>query len=191
MMSKELAVDPVLLREEVKSKYRDVAINPSGEYYFHTGRPLARRLGYDPALVDSMPDAAVESFAGVANPFSLRSLAQGERVVDAGSGGGFDCFVAAHQVGPQGQVVGVDMLPEMLEKSRKTAESMGLKNVKFREGLLEEIPVEDGWADVVISRGFAAVVRLTGTRPLASVGASLFSGRFVWSCFCRYGRKTA
>ena len=152
-MSKELAVDPVVLREEVKSKYRDVAVNPGGEYHFHTGRPLARRLGYDSALVDSMPDAAVESFAGVANPFCLRSLEEGERVLDAGSGGGFDCFVAAHQVGPQGQVVGVDMLPEMLEKSRKTAESMGLKNVEFREGLLEAIPVEDGWADVVISNG--------------------------------------
>jgi arsenite methyltransferase len=149
MMSKELAVDPVVLREEVKSKYRDVAVNPSGEYHFHTGRPLARRLGYDSALVDSMPDAAVESFAGVANPFSLRSIEEGERVLDAGSGGGFDCFVAAHQVGPRGQVIGVDMLPEMLEKSRKSAESMGLKNVEFREGLLEEIPIEDRWADVV------------------------------------------
>jgi SAM-dependent methyltransferase len=152
-VSKDLAVDPVVLREEVKSKYRDVAINPAGEYHFHTGRPLARRLGYDSALVDSMPDAAVESFAGVANPFSLRSLEQGERVVDAGSGGGFDCFVAAHQIGPQGQVVGIDMLPEMLEKSRNTAELMGLKNVEFREGFLEEIPVENEWADVVISNG--------------------------------------
>jgi arsenite methyltransferase len=153
MKSEELAVDPAVLREEVKSKYRQVAANPSGEYHFHTGRPLARRLGYDPALVDSMPDSAVESFAGVANPFSLRSLGQGERVVDAGSGGGFDCFVAARQVGPEGQVVGVDMLPEMLDRSRKTAESMGFKNVEFREGLLEEIPVEDGWADAVISNG--------------------------------------
>ncbi|HEV8719713.1 MAG TPA: methyltransferase domain-containing protein [Candidatus Binatia bacterium] len=153
MKSEELAVDPVVLRDEVKSKYREVAANPSGEYHFHTGRPLAKRLGYDPALVDSMPDAAVESFAGVANPFSLRSLEQGERVVDAGSGGGFDCFVAAHQIGPQGQVVGIDMLPEMLEKSRKTAEFIGFKNVEFREGLLEEIPVEDRWADVVISNG--------------------------------------
>lgn len=153
MKSDELAVDPVVLRDEVKSKYRDVAINPAGEYHFHTGRPLAKRLGYDSALVDPLPDAAVESFAGVANPFSLRSLQQGERVLDAGSGGGFDCFVAARQVGPQGYVVGVDMLPEMLEKSRKTAQSMGLKNVEFREGLLEEIPVEDGWADVVISNG--------------------------------------
>ena len=153
MKTEELAVDPVVLREEVKSKYREVAVNPGGEYHFHLGRPAVMRLGYDQALVESMPDAAVESFAGVANPFSLRSLDKGERVVDAGSGGGFDCFIAAHQVGPEGQVVGVDMLPEMLEKSRRAAQSMGLNNVEFREGLLEEIPVEDGWADVVISNG--------------------------------------
>ncbi len=152
-MSKELAVDPVALREEVKNKYRDVACNPNGEYHFHTGRAAAKRLGYDSAVVDAMPDAAVESFAGVANPFSLRPLEQGESVVDAGSGAGFDSFIAAHQLGPRGKVVGVDMLPEMLEKSRKTAELMGLKNLEFREGLLEEIPVEDGWADVVISNG--------------------------------------
>ncbi len=152
-MNIDLAVDPIILREEVKSKYRDVALKPGGEYHFHTGRLLARRLGYDPALVDSMPDAAVESFAGVANPFLLRPLEQGANVVDAGSGGGFDCFVAAHQVGPEGQIVGVDMLAEMLEKSRETADSMGVKNVEFREGLLEELPVEDGWADAVISNG--------------------------------------
>jgi SAM-dependent methyltransferase len=152
-MKTELPVDPVALREEVKSKYRDVACNPHGEYHFHTGRPLAKRLGYDMAVVDRMPDAAVESFAGVANPFSLRPLEAGERVVDAGSGAGFDCFIAAQQVGPSGRVVGVDMLPEMLEKSRATARRMELGNVEFREGILEELPVEDRWADVVISNG--------------------------------------
>lgn len=151
--SRELPVDPSLLREEVKSKYRDVAANPHGEHHFHTGRPLARRLGYDAAMVDAMPDVAVESFAGVADPFSLRRLEPGERVVDAGSGAGFDCFIAAQQVGPSGRVIGVDMLAEMLEKSRSSAALMGLAHVEFREGLLEDMPVEDGWADVVISNG--------------------------------------
>ncbi len=152
-MKAELPVDPAALREEVKSKYRDVAGNPHGEFHFHTGRPLARRLGYDPAEVDALPDAAVESFAGVANPFSLKPLNPGEKVVDAGSGAGFDCFIAARQVGPSGKVVGIDMLPEMLAKSRSTAARMELGNVEFREGLLEDMPVEDGWADVVISNG--------------------------------------
>jgi SAM-dependent methyltransferase len=152
-MKAELPVDPAVLREEVKSKYRDVAVNPHGEYHFHTGRPLAKRLGYDSAMVDAMPDAAVESFAGVANPFSLRALQPGEKVVDAGSGAGFDCFIAAQQVGPRGRVVGIDMLPEMLAKSRGAARAMGLEQVEFREGLLEAMPVEDGWADVVISNG--------------------------------------
>jgi arsenite methyltransferase len=152
-MKTELPVDPVALREEVKSKYRDVACNPRGEYHFHTGKPLAKRLGYDMAVVDRMPDAAVESFAGVANPFSLHHLERGEKVVDAGSGAGFDCFIAAQQVGPSGRVVGVDMLPEMLEKSRATARRIELGNVEFREGILEELPVEDSWADVVISNG--------------------------------------
>lgn len=152
-MEDDLPVDPGILREEVKGKYREVAGNPHGQYHFHTGRPLARRLGYDETVVGAMPDAAVESFAGVANPFSLRRLEPGQKVVDAGSGAGFDCFIAAQQVGPSGRVVGVDMLPEMLEKSRASAARMGLGNVEFREGLIEEMPVEDGWADAVISNG--------------------------------------
>lgn len=147
------SVDSAALREEVKKKYRDVAIKPQDEFHFHTGRPLAARLGYDLKTVDAMPDEAVESFAGVANPFSLRELLRDERVVDLGSGAGFDCVIAAGKVGAKGHVVGVDMTEEMLAKSRKTAQSMGLRNAEFREGILESLPVEDGWADVVISNG--------------------------------------
>lgn len=152
-MAFDIMVDAGTLREQVKQKYREVAENPRGSFHFHTGRPLAARLGYDEGLTESFPDSAVESFAGVANPFSLRSLSEGERVVDLGSGGGFDSFVAALQVGPKGHVVGVDMTQEMLAKARGVAEEMGLNHVEFREGLIEDLPIEDGWADVVISNG--------------------------------------
>jgi SAM-dependent methyltransferase len=147
------SVDPVALREEVKKKYLDVALHPDGEHHFHTGRPLARRLGYDPALIEDLPDEAIEAFAGVGNPFALRDLALGERVVDAGSGSGFDCFVAARRVGPRGKVVGIDMLAQMLERAWKATQALRLDNVEFRDGLLEDMPVETGWADAVISNG--------------------------------------
>jgi arsenite methyltransferase len=152
-MAQDQPVDPDALREQVRGKYRDVALDPGASFHFHTGRALARRLGYETSEVDALPDQAVESFAGVANPFSLRRLSPGEKVVDVGSGGGFDSFVAAAQVGPAGQVVGVDMTAEMLAKSRQTAEALGLAHVQFREGLAEALPVEDAWADVVISNG--------------------------------------
>ena len=149
----DVAVDAEILRDQVRDKYREVATNPHGEHHFHTGRYLAAHLGYDDSFVASLPDAAVESFAGVANPFSLRPLQKGERVVDVGSGAGFDSFVASHLVGPNGKVVGVDMTQEMLTKARSTAAVLANSTVEFREGLAEKLPVEDGWADVVISNG--------------------------------------
>ena len=152
-MAHDLPVDPDVLRAQVRGKYRDVAVDPGASFHFHTGRGLASRLGYEPAEVDALPDRAVESFAGVGHPFSLRRLAPGEKVVDVGSGAGFDSFIAAGQVGPAGQVVGVDMTAEMLAKGRHTAAALGLAQVQFREGLAEALPVEDGWADVVISNG--------------------------------------
>ena len=152
-MSDALVVDQDLLRDQVQAKYRSVATDPTAAHHFHTGRPLAALLGYDPAVIDALPDEAVESFAGVANPFSLRRLEPGERVLDVGCGAGLDSFVAARQVGPAGRVVGVDMTPEMLHKARRTAAALGLGNVEFHHGLAEALPVEDGWADAVISNG--------------------------------------
>ena len=149
----ELSVDASVLREQVRQKYREVASDPRGEHHFHTGRGLAARLDYSVGIVESLPEEVVESFAGVGNPFVLRPLQPGERVVDVGSGSGFDSIVAAGQVGAAGEVVGVDMTEEMLVKARHNAAGLGLDQVEFREGLAEALPVSDGWADVVISNG--------------------------------------
>jgi arsenite methyltransferase len=152
-MSQTMPVDTDALRDQVRAKYREVAVTPNATYHFHTGRTAAARCGYDPAIVDPLPDRAVESFAGVANPFALRTPEVGERVVDAGAGAGFDSFVAAQYVGAGGTVVGIDMTADMLEKARGTATVLGARNVEFRKDLVESMPVEDGWADVVISNG--------------------------------------
>ncbi len=149
----ETVVDTEELREQVRIKYREVAEEPDREFHFHTGRHLAAHLGYPAEEVDRLANRAVESFAGVANPFALRRPAPGERVVDVGVGAGFDAFLAAEQVGPSGCVVGVDMTQEMLDKFRATTAEMGLDNVEGREGYAEDLPVEDGWADVVMANG--------------------------------------
>lgn len=146
-------VDIDELRKEVREKYREVAQDSTAAYHFHTGRAHALRLGYPPSPLERLPEEACESFAGVGNPFYWGGPVSGERVVDLGSGAGMDSFLAALWTGPSGHVIGVDMTPQMLERSRMVARQLRLANVEFREGFIEELPIEDGWADVVISNG--------------------------------------
>jgi SAM-dependent methyltransferase len=147
------AIDAEELRCQISEKYEQVAIAPELGFHFHTGRPLALMLGYREDALDLLPEAALESFAGTGNPFSMGNLGPGESVVDVGCGAGTDSLIAARQVGPAGRVVSVDMTEAMLEKARSAAASAGLTNIDFRRGYAESLPVPDGWADVVISNG--------------------------------------
>lgn len=146
-------LDLETLRCAIQEEYETVARSPNQGFHFHTGRPLARILEYEDSWLEGLPEQAVESFAGTGNPFSLGAVRAGERVVDIGCGAGIDSLIAARMVGPSGRTVGVDMTHAMLEKARRSADAMDLENVEFRKGYGEELPVEDGWADVVISNG--------------------------------------
>jgi SAM-dependent methyltransferase len=146
-------VDLEELRKEVREKYREVAEDPAADYHFHTGRLHALRLGYPVTALDRLPEEACEAFAGVGNPFYWGGPRPGERVVDLGSGAGMDSFLAALWVGREGRVVGVDMTPEMIARSRELTAQLGLENMEFREGFIEKLPIEDAWADLVISNG--------------------------------------
>jgi SAM-dependent methyltransferase len=151
-MAVEVDVDVALLKREIKKTYASVSAEPEKDFIFPTGRPWAEDLGY-PEELANVPDTAVESFAGVANPWQLGRLAAGERVLDLGSGAGTDSLIAAQMVGAQGRVVGIDMTPEMLAKARAAATDMGAKNVEFVESDAEHLPFADESFDAVISNG--------------------------------------
>jgi SAM-dependent methyltransferase len=157
-------VDTDTLRHAIKNEYKEVAENPSKGFHFHTGRRLVKIVGYEDRWLEGISESAIESFAGTGNPFAMGELSAGERVLDVGSGGGIDSLVAARMVGPTGEVVGIDMTLAMLERARTAAAQSGIDNVEFREAYMEELPVPNGWADVVISNG---VLNLTPNKQKA------------------------
>ena len=159
------------LRTAIRQEYTQVAFHPEQGFHFHTGRPLAHRLGYDDGWLEGLPQGSIASFAGTGNPFRIGHLQPSERVVDVGSGAGLDSLIAAKMVGPEGQVIGFDMTPAMLERARKSAIEAGLGQVEFRAGVAESLPAPDGWADVVISNGVLNLLpdKLAALREMARV----------------------
>jgi SAM-dependent methyltransferase len=141
------------LEERVKRMYEEVALEPEREFHFETGRALAERLGYPPGELDRIPAAAIDSFAGVGHFLDLADIAPGETVLDLGSGSGMDSFLASLAAGPDGRVIGVDMTDEQLAKAARLAAEAGIDNAEFRQGYIEEPPVEAASVACVISNG--------------------------------------
>jgi SAM-dependent methyltransferase len=144
---------PDRIKAEIRERFANVALSPQAETKFPVGPDSAKRLGYGPAEIDALPGAVTESFAGVGNPLALGEPRAGEAVLDLGSGAGFDSILAARRVGPAGKVVGVDFAAAMVEKARRNAAAVGVTNAEFRQGEADALPVEGGWADLVISNG--------------------------------------
>jgi arsenite methyltransferase len=156
-MAYYIPIDVDLLKKEIKKTYAAVSQEPTKDFVFPTGRAWAEDLDY-PAELANVPDTAADSFAGVANPFALGRLEDGERVVDLGCGAGTDSLVAAQMVGQNGHVTSIDMTPEMLEKARAATAELGLTNVDFLEGEIERLPLGDESVDVAISNGVIDLV---------------------------------
>src|SRR5256886_10797569 len=147
VMAAEVEIDVEVLKSEIKKTYASVSHEPEKDFIFPTGRPWAEDLGY-PAELAKVPETAVGSFAGVANPWQLGRLAPGELVLDLGSGAGTDSLVAAQMVGEDGHVTGIDMTPEMFATARGAAAEMGGSNVAFVESEAEQLPFADASFDV-------------------------------------------
>jgi arsenite methyltransferase len=158
MSAAEAPVDVDVLREEIRRTYTDVSTAPEQEFIFPTGRAWAQELGYPEPELARVPEATVESFAGVANHWTLGPIEPGSVVLDLGCGAGTDLLIAAQMTGPAGRVIGVDMTATMLERARQSATEMGLGNVELHESLIEALPLDDASVDVVISNGVIDLV---------------------------------
>lgn len=159
------------IREAVRDRYAAIAIGKEsnccgggsscGGTNTSTASTDSERLGYDPAELKNLPEGA-DMGLGCGNPAAIASLKPGETVLDLGSGGGIDCFLAAKRVGEKGRVIGVDMTPDMVGKARRNAEKAGFSNVEFRLGEIEHMPVADNTVDVIISN---CVINLSPDKP--------------------------
>ena len=158
MSATNIPVDVDVLREEIRTTYTEVSTDQEQEFTFPAGRAWAQELGYPEPELTRVPDATVESFAGVANHWALGRIDPGSVVLDLGCGAGTDLLIAAQMSGPTGRVIGIDMTAAMLQRARASANEMGLANVELHESLIEALPIEDASVDVVISNGVIDLV---------------------------------
>jgi len=159
MSTSDLPVDVDVLRDEIQKTYTSVSSEPGQEFIFPTGRAWAEDLGYPQPELSNVPEATVQSFAGVANPHVLGRIDEGATVLDLGCGAGTDLLIAAQMVGPEGHVIGVDMTPGMLRLAMAGAREMGVADrVELHESLIESLPLPDAEVDIVISNGVIDLV---------------------------------
>ena len=149
-LSKE---DKNRILDGIRKKYSQVSVTPKGLFNYPTGREGLNGLGYDPKIVESIPQPVIDSFCGVGNPFSLGPIHEGETILDIGSGGGFDVIFAAIKAGAEGNVTGIDVTPGMLERSKKNLKETSIETVVLRQASAENLPFSDNKFDVVISNG--------------------------------------
>jgi arsenite methyltransferase len=158
MSAAGIPVDVDVLRDEIRKTYTGVPTDTDQDFIFPTGRAWAEELGYPQPELSRIPDATVESFAGVANHWLLGRIEPGAVVLDLGCGAGTDLLIAAQMTGPDGRVIGVDMTASMLARARASAQRMGLPNVELHESLIETLPLENASIDVVVSNGVIDLV---------------------------------
>ena len=137
----------------VRQRFGKIATSPACETKFPIGPANAKALGYDSVEIDRLPKSATESFVGVTNVLQLGEIRSGDTVVDLGCGAGLDCLLAAGRIGPTGKAIGVDMTEAMIDKAQRNAAELGIENVEFFHGCIENLPLPDEVADVVISNG--------------------------------------
>ena len=137
----------------IREKYVKVAKNPEGQFKYPTGKKGLKALHYDKSLIDKLPDGLAATYCGVGNPFSLGKINTGEQVLDIGCGAGVDTILASMMTGPTGNVVGVDIVPEMLQQAEKNLMMTDQKNVSFKKTSGEKLPYPVDTFDVVISNG--------------------------------------
>jgi arsenite methyltransferase len=157
-MSASAPVDIDVLRDEIQKTYTDVSEHQEQEFIFPTGRLWAETLSYPEKELGRVPQASAQSFAGVANHFTLGLMNEGETVLDLGCGAGTDLLIAAQMVGARGQAIGIDITPSMVQRARDSAAEMGLENVEVHEGAIEQLPLPNESVDVVISNGVIDLV---------------------------------